>query len=584
MKTFEKIVPYLKRSIKPIVIGVIVLILVDAIQLYIPRIMQQAIDRIGEDGFTRANLFRYSLVIIILSGMIAILRYWWRILIIGNSWKIEKGIRQEFYDHLLTLSKKFFDRAKIGDLMAHSTNDINAVRMLFGIGFVAAADIIILTIASIFFMISINLRLTMLAIIPLPILSIAIAFFGRKMHKQFAKVQGSFSDLSGMIQESISGVRVIKAFVQERAELKKMAGFSKKYVNDNIKMAKLSGFFHPFNGFIISISMMIVLIFGGRATIRGEITIGEFIAFYAYLGMLIWPMIAIGWIVELYQRGTASLKRLNKIFTEIPDVNDDKADSSIRGFKNNIEVKNLNFTYSGTTETVLENLCFNIQEGMTLAIVGKTGCGKTTVIDLLTRVYNPPPNTIFYDSIEIYKIPLTVLRKKIITVPQDIFLFSDTIRNNVKLGCQDAQDCDIVQSLKIAHIYEELMEFDKGLETIVGERGVTLSGGQKQRLAIARALLTDPGILIFDDSLSAVDTKTEKSILNHLIEARKGKTTIIIAHRISSLKHAEKIIVIDNKKIIESGTHDELLKNENLYSDLYYKQQIQEKLETEVIE
>ncbi|MBW6516356.1 MAG: hypothetical protein K0B81_07065, partial [Candidatus Cloacimonetes bacterium] len=344
-KLFSRIVPYLKQNLKFLILGVIVLIIVDAVQLLIPKVMQVAIDSLGKEGFTQRHLAGYMLLIFLMSGVIALMRYYWRILIIGTSWIIERGLRQNFYEHLIKLAQNFFNKAKIGDLMAHSTNDMNAIRMLFGIGFVAAADIIILTLASIVFMVTINLRLTIYAILPLPILSLAISYFGRKMHRQFTKVQSSFSALSGMVQESISGIRVVKVFGQERTELNKMNEFSYEYQQNNVKMAKLSGLFHPFLGFVISISMIIVLVFGGRAAIRNEISIGEFIAFHAYLSMLVWPMIAIGWIVELYQRGTASLKRINKILDTPEEIVDGDVDTNITELKGNIEIRNLRFGY-----------------------------------------------------------------------------------------------------------------------------------------------------------------------------------------------------------------------------------------------
>lgn len=578
-KLFERITPYLKQNIKSIIFGILVLLVVDAIQMAIPMVMRTAIDRIGTPGFTQSKLAMYSVAILIMSGFIALMRYFWRILIIGTSWKIERGLRQDFYQHLIKLSQNFFNKSKIGDLMAHSTNDMNAIRMLFGIGLVAAADIIIMMLATIAFMLTINVRLTLYAVIPMPILSLAISYFGRRIHKQFTRVQRKFSELSGMVQESLSGIRVVKAFNQEEPELDKMNKFSEEYLVDNVKMAKLSGLFRPFLAFIVGVSMVIVLVFGGIATINKEITIGEFVAFNAYLGMLVWPMIAIGWIVELYQRGTASLKRINNIFAIEPEIVDDANTEDIDDLKGSIEVRNLSFRYSSDDELIFDKISFKLEESHTLAIVGRTGCGKSTLIDLLTRVYNPPRDTIFIDGHEIYKIPLQTLRKSLIAVPQDIFLFSDTIANNIKFGASDATREDVYRVAKLAQIYDELIGLEKGFDTIIGERGVTLSGGQKQRIAIARAILTDPAILIMDDSLSAVDTKTEKSILSHLIEQRKNKTTIIIAHRISSLQHAEEIIVLDKGKIAERGTHIELLKQRGIYYDLFQKQKLKERIE-----
>ncbi|MCD8481168.1 MAG: ABC transporter ATP-binding protein/permease [Candidatus Cloacimonetes bacterium] len=469
-------------------------------------------------------------------------------------------MRQDFYNHLLRLSQNYFNKSKTGDLMAYATNDLNAVRMLFGMGLIAAMDIILMTIASFSFMVSIDLRLTLLAIIPMPFLSFTIGYFGKKMHKRFAAVQKSFATLSGRIQESISGIRIVKAFNQEKAELAKVDEVSLEFVEENISMAKISGIFHPFMSFVISTSMIITLFFGGRAAIRGDITIGGFIAFFQYLGMLVWPMIAIGWIVDMYQRGTASLKRLNEIFEVQPEVDDSEADQSIQHLEGKIEFKNLSFRFGEDLPLIFKDITTGIDAGKTLAIVGPTGCGKTSLIELLVRIYNPPKGSIKIDGHELYRIPLQVLRRDVVLVPQDIFLFSDSIANNIRLGNPDASIEAVYEAARIANVYEEIMDFEHKFETVVGERGITLSGGQKQRVAISRALLTDPQVLILDDALSAVDTKTERHILERLIEVRKGKTTIIIAHRISSIQHADKIIVLSDEVIKEYGTHSSLLR------------------------
>lgn len=559
------------------------LILVDLAQLAVPKVMQIAIDSIQKRSIDNAGLIKVALLIVGLAIAVMVLRFFWRVLIIGNSHKIEQCLRQEFYDHLLKLSQNFFNKSKTGDLMAYATNDLGAVRMLFGMGLIAAMDIILMTIASFSFMTSIDLRLTALAIIPLPFLSITISHFGKKMHKSFARVQESFATLSGKIQESISGIRIVKAFVQEKAEMEKVDEVSLEFVQENIKMAKISGIFHPFMSFVISTSMIITLLFGGRAAIRGEITIGEFIAFFQYLGMLVWPMIAVGWIVDMYQRGTASLKRLNEIFEVEPEVADHDADTSITKLEGAIQIQNLSFSYGPELPLIFKDITAKLDAGKTLAIVGPTGSGKTSLIELLVRIYNPPKGSIYIDSNELHTIPLNVLRRDMVLVPQDIFLFSDTIANNIRLGNPNTSDEAVYNAAKAANVYNEIMDFENQFETVVGERGITLSGGQKQRVAIARALLTDPQILILDDALSAVDTKTERHILENLITLRRGKTTIIIAHRISSIQHADKIIVLGDGVIMERGTHKELVKQGGLYSELVEKQRIRARLEGEEI-
>lgn len=581
MRTFDMILPYLKKSYKHIVGGIIMLILVDIVQLITPKVMEYSIDSIQTRSIDQRGLLWIALFIVVLALLVMVLRYFWRMLIIGNSRRIEQSLRQDFYNHLLKLSQNFFNKSKTGDLMAYATNDLNAVRMLLGMGLIATMDIVLMTIASFSFMVSIDFRLTLLAIIPMPFLSLTIGYFGKRMHKRFALVQASFAAMSGKIQETISGIRIVKAFGQEKSELARVDEVSQVYVDQNISMARIAGFFHPFQGFVIACSMIITLYFGGRAAIRGDITIGGFIAFFQYLGMLVWPMIAIGWIVDMYQRGTASLKRLNEIFAVDPEINDDEADMSIEKITGKIEIKNLSFRYGETLPLIFKDISASIDAGKTLAIVGPTGCGKTSLIELLVRIYNPPKNTVFIDDRDVYRIPLQVLRRDMVLVPQDIFLFSDTIANNIRLGNPEASDEAVFEAARIANIYQEINEFDHKFDTVVGERGVTLSGGQKQRVAIARALLTNPQILILDDALSAVDTKTESQILERLIKDRKEKTTIIIAHRISSIQHAEKILVLTDGVIKERGNHDSLIRAGGIYRSLYEKQRIRARLEDE---
>ena len=581
MRTFDAVLPYLKKSYTRILGGLVMLILVDLVQLAVPKVMQYAIDHIQERTIDQQGLLWIALIIFAFAIAVMVLRFFWRILIIGNSYNIEKSLRQDFYDHLLRLSQNFFNKSKTGDLMAYATNDLNAVRQLFGMGLISAMDIVLMTIASFAFMVSINPRLTLLAVLPMPVISLTILFFGKKMHRRFKAVQECFAALSGKVQESISGIRIVKAFCQEKTELKKIDEISQEFVNQNMSLAKIAGVFHPFIGFVISISMIITIYFGGRAAIQGDISIGGFIAFFQYLGMLVWPMIAIGWIVDMYQRGTASLKRLNDIFEVKPEIDDTLADMSIKQLEGEILFQNLSFRYEEHLPLIFNDITAGIEAGKTLAVVGPTGCGKTTLIELLVRIYNPPHNSIYVDGYELYKIPLSILRRDMVLVPQDIFLFSESIADNIRLGKPDASDEEVFEAARIAQVYDEIMEFEHQFGTIVGERGLTLSGGQKQRVAIARALLTNPRILILDDALSAVDTKTERHILERLIEIRKAKTTIIIAHRISSLRHSDMIIVINNSIIAESGTHQDLLAKGGIYKDLYEKQKIRARLEGE---
>ena len=515
---FANALPYIKRNLHKIFLAILLLIIVDFMQIIIPKIIQKTIDGIGTDGFVKTDLLKAGAVILLITIFMTIIRYFWRILLIGTAWIIDRNIRQDYYNHLLTLSSNFFNKIKTGDLMAYATNDMNAVRMLIGFGFVIGVDIIVLAIASLIFMVKINPQLTLLAVLPMPFLTIIIIVFGRKIHRRFGEVQKTFSALSGQVQESISGIRVVKAFAQEDAELDKISKSAYDYVEQNLKLVKIDGIFHPSISLIIGLSMIMVMVFGGEATLLGKISMGEFIAFFQYLGMFIWPMIAIGWVVNLYQRGTASLKRLNTIFDEVPEIIDEKTvDNSIKKLVGKINFRNLHFSYQKDSVPIFQDISFEINEGETLAIIGRTGCGKSTIIDLLSRVYNPPKNTIFIDDNEIYNIPLKILRDSIVMIPQEIFLFSDTITGNINLGKPNASKEEIISASKNAQVHQDILGFENGYDTLVGERGVTLSGGQKQRIAIARALLTNPQILILDDALSAVDTKTEKNISNAVI-------------------------------------------------------------------
>lgn len=570
--------PFVKKNISKLIFGIILIIIIDAGQLYTIKIMQKAIDNFSKTGFTHQMLLNASLLIVGITLFITLLRYFWRIAFIGIAWRLDRDLRQTYYNHLMKLSANFYNKAKTGDLMAYATNDLNAIRMLIAFGFVIGVDIIIIAIASLFFLVDISLKLTLLAIMPMPFLSFIIIYFGKRIHVKFRKVQKTFASMSGIVQESISGIRVVKAFVQEEAELEKMSKSARDYMNENISLIRIFALFHPVMFLLINMCMGIVLIFGGQSAILHDISIGEFVAFFQYLGMLVWPMIAIGWIVNMFQRGTASLKRLNSIFEVNPEIVDEDIDAGISALNGKISFQNLKFSYNAETPVIFDGISFEIEAGKTLAIVGRTGCGKTTIIDLLSRVYNPPRKSIFIDDHEIYKIPLNTLRSNLVMVPQEIFLFSDTVANNISLGNNKATREEIEEVSRKAQVYSSIIEFENGFDTVIGERGVTLSGGQKQRLAIARALLTDPNILILDDALSAVDTKTEKRILDNLIEKRKNKTTIIISHRISSIQHADKIIVLNNGRIEEEGNHEQLLTNNGIYADLYEKQQIEERL------
>ena len=580
MKNLKLILSYLKPHKKTIFWGVCCLVVVDAIQMIVPKIIQHIIDFLRLPGFTTSGIFKFALLIFILAIIMAALRFLWRLLLITNAYKIERKIRNEYYEHLQKLSIRFFQKHKTGDLMAYATNDLRAVRMLFGIGVVLAFDFVLITVASLALMSNIDWRLTIYVIIPLPIVTFIVIFFGRKLHRLFRKVQNTFAKLSDRVQESITGIRVIKSFVREDSYENRVGEIANELVQQNMRLIKIWGMFFPFLFAVVGVSLLLTLYFGGTKTILNQITIGEFVAFNSYLHLLIWPVIAIGWVVNLYQRGTASLNRIQEIMKEKPEIIDGiDVDKSITELKGNIEFRNLKYTYPESKNTILDGISFSINSGETLAIVGRTGEGKSTIIKLLTRLFNPPKESIFIDGKDIYQIPLLTLRKNIGIVMQDIFLFSTSIEDNIRFGKQTVSQKDIIQTTQLSHFYNDITEFEGKFNSVVGERGISLSGGQKQRLAISRALIKDAPILILDDAFSSVDTETEEGILSNLKSIQEDKTTLIIAHRISTMQHADKIIVLDNGKIAEEGNHKSLIKQNGIYTDIYNKQKLREELE-----
>lgn len=580
MKNIRLVLSYLKPYTKTIFLGILCLILVDSLMMVIPQIERHIIDSLRLPNFTVNKLFLFGVLVFGLAIVMAIFRFLWRILLITNSYKVERQIRNDYYGHLQNLSVRFFQKHKTGDLMAYATNDLRAVRMLFGIGIVIFFDMIFMTFFSIILMSCIDWRLTIYVIIPLPLVTFVMIFFGRRLHKLFKNIQKTFATLSGRVQESISGITVIKSFVRENSYEDRVGEIAEELVDKNMKLVRIWGIFFPFMFAIVGVSLLLTLYFGGTKTILNEITIGEFVAFNSYLYLLIWPFIAIGWVVNLYQRGTASLNRIQEIMKEKPEIIDSsEVDKSIKALKGNIEFRNLKFSYQDNDYVVLDGISFSINSGETLAIVGRTGEGKSTIIKLLTRLFNPPKNSIYLDGKEIYQIPLNVLRKNMGIVMQDIFLFSTSIEDNIKFAKNNASKNKIIESTHMSHFYNDIMGFDSKFDSIVGERGVSLSGGQRQRLAISRALIKDAPILILDDAFSSVDTQTEEGILSHLKKLQKNKTTLIIAHRISTMRHADKIIVLDNGKIVEQGNHETLVKKNGIYTNIYNKQKLREELE-----
>lgn len=585
MKNIKILLNYARKYFLRYFIGIFFLISIDLAQLIPPKLVGHLTDTLAKGSATTSDIIKYIFYILIISIFISIGRYMWRIYIFGTARHIEYDIRNKLFKHFQNLDLRFYNKNKTGDLMALCTNDLNAVRMTLGNGVVMIFDAVVMTTATIGVMLNINVKLTLMALIPLPFLGIVGAKFGKTIHHRFIKVQESFSKLTDMVQENFSGIRIVKSFVQETKEFEKFTKENQTNFDTNMYLVKIWGMFFPLIEFIASLGFIILVGIGGTYVVYNYISLGDFIAFNMYIGTLIWPMMAIGWVINIVQRGFASLERIEAILNQPSDVYDDSnAIDNVNCLDGDILIKNLTFTYPDNENPVLKNINVNIKRGQSLGIIGKTGSGKSTLVNLLVRLYNVAPGSIFINNHDIGLIPLSLLRKSIGFVPQDAFLFSTTLAENINLPLEDFNMEKIIESTKSADVYDDIMGFSDKFETVVGERGVTLSGGQKQRISIARALLKSPEVLIFDDCLSAVDAKTEEKILENLKKSMANKTSIIISHRISALKDADNIILIDNGEIVECGTHRDLLENKGQYYGIYEKQLIEQKLQEEEVE
>jgi ATP-binding cassette subfamily B multidrug efflux pump len=580
VKKIKELFKYTYNYRKRYLFGIVFLIIVDICQLIPPKLIGFITDNISKGTATKGLILKYIVYIVLIAALMALGRYVWRIFIVGSSRYVEYDIRNKFFTHLQSLSTNFYDENKTGDLMALATNDLNAVRMALGQGVIMIIDAVFLSMLTIAIMLSINVRLTLLSLLPLPFVSLVSLKFGKMMHKKFTRVQEAFSKLTDLVQENFSGIRIIKSFVQEEKEFQKFYVENTNNLKANMSFIRIWGLFSPLVEFIASLGLVMLVGYGGVYVIYGNISLGDFVAFNMYLGNLIWPMMAIGWVINLIQRGFASLERIEKILKEKPEIFDVNT-SRTATLKGDIVIKDLTFSYKTMKRAALSNISLTIKEGQTLGIVGRTGSSKSTLINLLLRLYNVEEGKIFINNEDINRIPLNTLRENIGFVSQDSFLFSNTLSENINLAFEELDMEKIVQSTKDADIYDNIMEFPKGFETMVGERGVTLSGGQKQRTSIARALIKNPDILILDDCLSAVDAKTEVEILKNLKVIMKEKTSIIISHRISAVKDADIIIVLEEGEIIQRGTHEYLIHEDGIYKDIYEKQLIEAQIQSE---
>ncbi len=602
-KSLRPLVPYLKRYRRGLFLGGLCVLLTNGISVQFPRVVQHAVDDLRQ-AVTGHVIAKYALLIVgvfVVKGIFQFLTRW---VVIGISRDIEFDLRNDLFAHLERLSYSYYQRNRTGDIMAKATNDLNAVRMLLGPAIMYSANTIVFTALALFYMLKISPQLTLYAFLPLPVASIVIQYFGRRIHERFERIQAMFSDISARAQENFSGARVIRAYVQEEAEIAAFETANQEYIRRSLKLVRLMGMLWPTLELMLGIAIVIVLWLGGRQVIQGRISVGDFVAFNTYLVQLTWPVIALGWVVNIFQRGTASLIRINEIFVQQPEIADEKrqaASYELRAtseqgarssqlearshdvqiarspdFSGDIEFCNLNFSYNGVP--VLKEVNLRIPAGSSLAIVGPTGSGKTTLVNLIPRIYDAAPGAVLIDGRPIREYPIETLRRNIGFVPQETFLFSDTIRENIAFGKDEAAIDEIEGSAEAANIAQDIESFPESYSTTVGERGITLSGGQKQRTAIARALLRSPRILILDDALSSVDTQTEDKILNHLRELMQGRTTIFISHRVSTVRNADRIAVLHQGRIVELGAHDELIALNGYYTDLYNKQLLEEEL------
>ncbi|MDH3883905.1 MAG: ABC transporter ATP-binding protein/permease [Desulfobacterales bacterium] len=579
MKSIVLIKPYFKENRRKIAIGLLSLIIVDVLQLFIPRIIKWTVDGLTDLHLDLWQLLVYAIYMAVIAVLIGAFRYVWRRCLLGTSRRVEEGLRNRLFTHIQTLSASYFDRTPTGDLMAHATNDIQQIRMATGMGMVALNDAIVLGAAAIGFMLYINVTLTLFVLIPMPLITISTLFFSKKMHHRYQAVQAAFSDLTEVIRERFAGIRIIKAHNRKEKEAARVKAVSKEYIKENLGLVKIVGSFFPMLLLFTNLSLAIVLYLGGRQTIAMTISPGDFVAFISYLGILTWPMMALGWVTNLIQRGRASLDRINRILETQPEITNRTDAVALDQIQGGIVFEDVDFAYNHNAAgnaAVLSGIRLKVAPGKALGIVGPPGSGKTTLLSLIPRLYDVSRGTVFLDGKDVRSLQIDNLRSKIAYMPQEPFLFAGTVRENLTFGNPLIKETQLKMITQKAALYDTIRSFPKGFETIVGEKGVILSGGQKQRIALARCLLREGGVLVLDDPISQVDLETGTAIIDMIKSMIGEKTIIIVSHRISAVSFADQIMAMEKGRIIERGTHRELIVTNQYYAKTFQLQEIEE--------